>query len=140
MDKAVNRLTIHVDGASRGNPGPAAIGVVIKDDRGTTELKISCYIGEATNNQAEYKALIMGLQEASKLKADHIDIKTDSNLMVEQIRGRYKVLNAGLRPLFEEVNRLLAIYKTHSITHIPRHQNKAADALANEALDKIRTH
>ena len=82
----------------------------------------------------------MGLQEASKLKADHIDIKTDSNLMVEQIRGRYKVRNAGLRPLFEEVNRLLAIYKTHSITHIPRHLNKAADALANEALDKLRTH
>lgn len=136
----MNRLTIHVDGASRGNPGPAAIGVVIKDDRGTTELKISCYIGEATNNQAEYKALIMGLQEASKLNADHIDIKTDSNLMVEQIRGRYKVRNAGLRPLFEEVKQLLATYKTHSIAHIPRHQNKAADALANEALDKIRTH
>ncbi|MFC2000412.1 ribonuclease HI family protein [Chloroflexota bacterium] len=132
---SINRLTVYMDGASRGNPGPAAIGVVIEDGGGEPRVKISSYIGESTNNQAEYKALIMGLTEATALRAEHIDIKSDSELLVEQVRGNYKVRNAGLRPLFEQVQQLLAGFKSFSITHIPRRKNSLADSLANEALD-----
>ena len=129
------RLTMYVDGASRGNPGPAAIGVVIEDGEGEARVKISSYIGLSTNNQAEYKALIMGLIEATALRAEHIDIKSDSELLVEQVRGNYKVRNTGLRPLFEQVRQLLAVFKSFTITHIPRRENSLADSLANKALD-----
>lgn len=133
----MKKLTVHVDGASRGNPGPAAIGVVMRDENGTTAVRLSSYIGRTTNNQAEYTALITALEEAARLGADRVDIRTDSQLMVEQIRGRYKVRNANIRPLFEEVTRLLAAFKSYGILHIPREQNSEADALANEALDKL---
>jgi len=130
-----NRLIIYVDGASRGNPGPAAIGIVIQDHEGSTRMEISHYIGEATNNQAEYRALITGLEEVAGFAADHVDIKTDSKLMVEQIQGNYRVRNANLKPLFEKATRLLSTYKTYTISHIPRQQNSPADSLANRALD-----
>lgn len=133
----MKKLTVHVDGASRGNPGPAAIGVVMRDENGTTAVRLSSCIGRTTNNQAEYTALITALEEAARLGADRVDIRTDSQLMVEQIRGRYKVRNANIRPLFEEVTRLLAAFKSYGILHIPREQNSEADALANEALDKL---
>jgi len=135
-----SHLTIHVDGASRGNPGPAGVGIIIAGEQGTTRVRISSYIGETTNNQAEYKALIMGLREAARLGAEHIDIKTDSKLVVEQVRGKYKVRHANLRPLFEEAKQLLAEFRSFTITHIPRHQNNAADALANEAVDRYLRH
>ena len=131
-----SRLTIHVDGAARGNPGPAGIGVTIDDEKGTSKVRISSYIGETTNNQAEYKALITGLREAARLKAEHVDIKTDSKLVVEQVRGNYKVRHAKLRPLFEEAKQLLAEFGSFTITHVPRYQSKAADALANQAIDR----
>jgi len=141
MSKPDNsHLTIHVDGASRGNPGPAGVGIIIAGEQGTTGVRISSYIGETTNNQAEYKALIMGLREAARLGADHVDIKTDSKLVVEQVRGKYKVRHANLRPLFEEAKQLLAEFRSFNITHIPRHQNNAADALANEAVDRYLRH
>jgi ribonuclease HI len=133
----MKKLTVHVDGASRGNPGPAAIGVVMRDENGATAVRLSSYIGRTTNNQAEYTALIAALEEASRLGADRVDIRTDSQLMVEQIRGRYKVRNANIKPLFEEVTRLLSAFKGYGILHIPREQNSEADALANEALDKL---
>jgi len=136
MSKAKNYLTIYVDGASRGNPGPAGVGIAIKDERGITKARISRYIGETTNNQAEYKALIMGLREAAKLKAEHVDIRTDSKLLAEQIQGNYKVRNANLRLLFQQVKQLLADFKSFTIVFIPRRQNANADALANEALDR----
>jgi len=136
MSKAKNCLTIHVDGASRGNPGPAGIGVVIEDEQGITKARISGYIGEATNNQAEYRALIMGLREAAKLKAEHVDIRTDSKLLAEQVQGNYKVRNANLRLLFQQVKQLLADFESFTITFIPRYQNATADALANKALDR----
>ena len=135
-----SHLTIHVDGASRGNPGPAGVGIIIVDEQGTTGVRISSYIGETTNNQAEYKALIMGLREAARLGAEHVDIKTDSKLVVEQVRGKYRVRHANLRPLFEEAKQLLAEFRSFTITHIPRHQNNAADALANEAVDRHLRH
>jgi ribonuclease HI len=136
MSQAKNCLTIYVDGASRGNPGPAGIGITIEDEKGITKARISSYIGETTNNQAEYKALIMGLREAAKLKAEHVDIRTDSKLLVEQIKGNYKVRNANLRPLFQQVKQLLADFESFTIASIPRYQNATADALANQALDR----
>ena len=144
MSKPDNsHFTIHVDGASRGNPGPAGIGITIEDKEGASKVRISSYIGQTTNNQAEYKALITGLREAARLKAEHVDIKTDSKLVVEQVRGAYKVRHANLKPLFQEAKQLLAEFRSFTITHIPRHQNKTADALATEALDRYlgrRTH
>jgi ribonuclease HI len=138
MDKPSKRLTIYVDGASRGNPGPAAVGVVIKDEKGITTLKASSSIGRATNNQAEYTALIMALQEAKRLRASHVEIRTDSQLMAQQITGNYRVRNAHIRPLFEQAMRLLTTFQHCSIDHIPRDLNSEADALANEALDKLK--
>jgi ribonuclease HI len=135
MANSDNRLLIYVDGASRGNPGPAAIGIVIQGHGGSPKVEISHYIGEATNNQAEYRALIKGLEEAARLGADHVDIKTDSKLMVEQVQGHYRVRHPNLKPLFQKVTRLLSSYKTYTIAHIPRHQNAPADSLANRALD-----
>lgn len=129
------RLTVYVDGASRGNPGPSAIGVAIEDEKGGPQVRISSYIGETTNNQAEYAALITGLREATRLKAEHVDIKTDSELMVRQVQGSYRVRNANLRPLFDEVKQRLASFRSFTISHIPRSQNGTADALANQALD-----
>ncbi len=138
MDKESRRLTLYVDGASRGNPGPAAVGVVIKDETGATTLKVSSSIGRATNNQAEYSALIMALQEARKLGADQVYINTDSQLMAEQINGNYKVRNANIKPLFEKAMQLLTAFQYYAIDHIPRHLNSEADALANEALNKLK--
>jgi ribonuclease HI len=130
-----SRLTIYVDGASRGNPGPSGIGIVIEDREGATKVKISGYIGRTTNNQAEYRALIVGLREAARLKAEHVDIMSDSELLVEQVCGRYKVRSAQLRNLFEEVKELLAGFRSSAISYIPREQNRVADALANQAFD-----
>lgn len=130
-----SRLTMYIDGASRGNPGPAAVGVVLLDAVGRHVLSISSYIGETTNNQAEYRALITGLTEAAKLNAGHLDIKSDSELLVRQITGRYRVRNADLMPLFRKAKGLLQSFGSFSISHIPRKQNAAADALANQALD-----
>ena len=124
-----------MDGAARGNPGPAAIGVAIEDEKGNTAVSVSSYIGRATNNQAEYRALMVGLEEAARLKARHIDIKSDSELLVRQLRGSYKVRHDNLKPLFQQAKQLLTNFKSFTITHIPRNQNSAADALANEALD-----
>ena len=138
MDKPSKRLTIYVDGASRGNPGPAAVGVVIKDEKGVTTLKLSHSIGRATNNQAEYTALITSLQEARRLGADQVYINTDSQLMAEQINGNYRVRNAHIRPLFDKAMQLLAAFQYYSIDHIPRERNSEADALANEALNKLK--
>jgi ribonuclease HI len=130
-----SRLTIYVDGASRGNPGPSGIGIVIEDREGATKVKISGYIGRTTNNQAEYRALIVGLREAVRLKAEHVDIMSDSELLVEQVCGRYKVRSPKLRSLFEEVKELLAGFRSSAISYIPREQNRVADALANQAFD-----
>jgi len=138
MDREPKRLTIYVDGASRGNPGPAAIGVVIRDEAGAAMAKLSSCIGRATNNQAEYTALITALQEAMKLRADQVYISTDSQLMAEQINGNYKVRNAHIKPLFEKAMQLLTAFQYYAIDHIPRDLNSEADALANEALNKLR--
>ena len=128
------RLVIYTDGASSGNPGPAAIGIVIKDGQGRAVSRVSRSIGHATNNQAEYRAIIAGLEEAVRLGAKEVDIKSDSELVVKQIKGRYRVKKATLRPLYQEVVKLAGSLEAFTVAHIPRTQNREADRLANKAL------
>ena len=131
---SAKNLIIHADGASRGNPGPAAIGVVIEDEQGRVVARISKAIGITTNNRAEYLALIAGLKEALKLGAESVELKMDSELIVRQLTGRYRVRNPALKPLFEQAHQLMNEFQSSPIVHIPREQNKAADALCRRAL------
>ena len=132
---SLNKAVILADGASRGNPGPAAIGVVIKDERGKLITSISRRIGKTTNNQAEYRAIIAAMEEAIRLGARQVDIKMDSELVVRQIKGEYRVKSATLKPLYQQAKQLQASLEGFTITHIPRRQNFEADGLANKALD-----
>jgi len=128
-------LEIYTDGACSGNPGPAAIGVVIKKN-GKVIKEFSRSIGQATNNIAEYTALIYALQEALALKAGHIKIFTDSELLYNQLKGSYKVKNANIKPLFDQVKNLAKGFKKIEMTVVPREQNKDADRLATQAIKK----
>jgi ribonuclease HI len=134
-DLNIIKFTIFTDGASRGNPGPSAIGVVLKDEKNTTVATISQALGVTTNNQAEYRAIIAGLEKALKMGARQVAVKSDSELMVKQINGEYKIKNAALRPLYLKALELIGYLESFSIVYIPRAQNAAADALANKALD-----
>ncbi len=129
------RVTIYTDGAARGNPGPAAIGVVIKDTAGKTIATISQRLTPTTNNQAEYLAIISGLEKAISLGCRHAIVKSDSELVVKQINGQYKIKNTILRPLYQQVVQLTGKFERLSISYIPREQNRQADELANKALD-----
>ena len=133
-ERSNESLVVYIDGASKGNPGPAAIGVLIEDADGKPRVRISTHIGRATNNQAEYRALIAALEQAANLNAVHVTVKTDSELVAEQINGNYRVRNRGLIPLYERAMRLLSSFRTYSIDHIPRHLNTEADGLAKTAL------
>lgn len=127
-------ITLMVDGGSRGNPGPAAIGAVIIKD-GLEAVRLSEYIGEATNNEAEYTALVEGLRSAATLGAKSIHVKADSQLIVKQLLGQYKIKSENIRPLHAEATALLKTYSRVGIEHIPRELNTVADALVNDALD-----
>ena len=131
----MNKAIIYADGASRGNPGPAAIGATIKDKRGKLITFISQRIGKTTNNQAEYRAIIAALEEASRLGVKQVDIKMDSELVVRQINGEYRVKKATLKPLYQRVKQLQGQFEGCTLTHVPRQQNKEADNLANQALN-----
>jgi ribonuclease HI len=130
------KLTIYTDGAARGNPGPAAIGVVIKDEAGNTAASICRTLGKATNNQAEYTAVIAGLEKAISLGAKQVLLKSDSELVVKQLMGLYKVKNADLREMYQRVVALTGRLEKFTAMNIPREQNKQADALCNKALDE----
>lgn len=130
----VKRVVIHTDGAAEPNPGPAAIGATIKDEQGRLITTISQGIGRTTNNQAEYRAVIAALEKAIELGAKQVDIKLDSQLVVRQINGRYRVKNAALKPLYQQVKHLQSLLEGFTITHIPRQQNTEADNLAYIAL------
>ena len=127
------KLEIFTDGACSGNPGPAGVGVVIKQD-GKTIKEISKYIGLGTNNIAEYTALICALLEAKALKATEVDIKADSELMVKQVTGKYRVQHENIIPLFEQVKQLKVGFKHFSLTHVRREQNTEADKLSVQAI------
>jgi ribonuclease HI len=129
-------VIINTDGASRGNPGPAAIGVTVKDGDGRLLASLHRRIGVTTNNQAEYRAIIAGLEKAVSLGARRVLIRSDSELVVKQIQGLYKIKNAALRPLYQEVVRLTGSVDSFDILCIPREQNAEADRLANEAFGK----
>lgn len=137
--KKTKELDIYTDGGSRGNPGPAGIGVVLYNSDGLAVEKVSEFIGEATNNQAEYNALIVGLQEAQNFKAKSVHCYLDSELVVKQLKGQYKVKNKNMKPLFTIVQGLIKNFESVKFSHVPREKNKEADRLVNEALDKEKT-
>lgn len=133
----MSRLTINFDGGSRGNPGPAAIGVVVRGSDGKVREEVGEKIGEATNNVAEYKALLRGIELAAAHGGTELELIGDSELVVRQVEGRYKVKNAGIKPLHAEVKRALRDFDSWSIRHVRREQNADADRLVNEALDGV---
>lgn len=127
-------VTICIDGASRGNPGHAAIGVVLLRD-GEVVGEVAQRIGITTNNAAEYWALLRGLEEAQKVGARRVRVQSDSELLVRQLRGQYKVRSPHLVPLHQEALRRLRAFEEVAVVHVPRERNAQADALANRALD-----
>lgn len=127
--------TLYTDGGARGNPGPAGIGFVLSLPDQEPILHAE-YIGQATNNQAEYRALIAGLARADQEKIQQLDVFLDSQLLVEQMKGVYRVKNAGLRPLYDQAQQLAAHFIHLTFTHIPREKNKEADRLVNEAINR----
>ncbi|MBU0624829.1 ribonuclease HI family protein [Patescibacteria group bacterium] len=133
----MKKLIIHTDGGARGNPGPAGIGVLIEDEAGNTVLEHSRYIGETTNNQAEYSAVIDALQHAKGLEATEVAVFLDSELVVRQLNGEYKVKDPGLAQQFLKVHNLRCAFRQVTFTHIRRELNKRADRLANEAMDRL---
>lgn len=132
------KLIIHTDGGARGNPGPAGIGVIVYDDEKNVIVEISKYIGETTNNQAEYRALLAGIEKAKELGAEEINFYLDSELVVKQLNREYKVKNQELAPLFVKIWNASLDFKKVKFFHIPREKNKEADKLANEAMDRGR--
>ena len=136
--KRPDHLLLYVDGASSGNPGPAGAGALVKDPDGTTLLEKARAFGPATNNVAEYQSLILGLELAATLKPRRLTIRSDSELMVRQVAGQYRVKALHLKPLLLQVRRLIAPFESVEIQHIPREKNAEADALSRKALEKAR--
>ena len=132
----MSEITIHSDGAARGNPGPAGAGAVLTDSTGAVVGEVCRYLGDdMTNNQAEYRALLLALQKALESGATGVSIFADSELMVKQIRGEYRVKNEGIKPLYAEVVGLLRRIGKYKVEHVRREKNKRADELANIAID-----
>jgi ribonuclease HI len=129
------RLVVHVDGGARGNPGPAAIGVVTSTPDGEVVDELAEPIGEATNNVAEYRALLRGLERARELGATEVALVNDSELVARQVQGAYKVKHPGLRPLYDQAMEALRGFERWSVRSVPRAQNAHADQLVNAALD-----
>ena len=130
------QVIVHIDGASRGNPGPAAYGVVVESADGSRVAALSQYLGKATNNFAEYQGLLAALDHALSNHYSRVHVRTDSELLALQIQGVYKVKSPGLKPLCERARQLIARLDSFSIEHVPREQNREADRLANLALDE----
>ena len=134
--RPANVFVANVDGASRGNPGPASYAVILRGPDGTTRFEGGKYIGQATNNVAEYYGLITALDYAAAQGIDRLLVRSDSELLVRQMQGRYKVKSADLRPLHERARKLAHGFAYFAIEHVPREQNRRADELANVALDR----
>jgi ribonuclease HI len=133
-----DRVVVHVDGGARGNPGPAGIAVVASARAGEVLREEARYIGEATNNVAEYRAVLLGLEVARALGARAVEVVNDSELVARQIGGSYKVKHEGLRPLHREVMAALRDFDSWSVRNVPRAANARADALVNRTLDEAR--
>lgn len=134
--KAIAAYQANVDGGSRGNPGPAAYGVVVRDPRGEIVARLKKYIGNSTNNVAEYFGLIAALDYGQNHGIRALRLESDSELMVKQMRGQYKVKSEELKPLFERAKKMSQTFESFRISHVYREQNKEADALVNQALDE----
>lgn len=130
----MKKTILYTDGACRGNPGPASYGYCLVEEDETI-FEEGKTIGVTTNNVAEYKAVVVGLAKALELKCDPLELRSDSQLLIRQLLGQYKVKSPGLKPLFEEAKGLLKQFKSVQLKHIPREENERADELANEALD-----
>jgi ribonuclease HI len=135
VPRVPKRVVVNVDGGARGNPGPAAIAAVVSDPSGGILAERSETIGEATNNVAEYRALLLGIELAKELGADQVDLVGDSMLIVRQVEGEWKIKQAHLRPLRQQVIEALEDVDEWTIRHVKREENSRADELLNEALD-----
>jgi ribonuclease HI len=133
---ALHKVVVHVDGGARGNPGPAAVGAVASSPDGDALLEKGVYIGEATNNVAEYRAVLLGLELARELGAREVEVVNDSELVARQIGGQYKVKHAGLKPLFLDTMRALREFDAWTVRNVRRESNERADELVNEALNE----
>jgi ribonuclease HI len=136
----VERVVVHVDGGARGNPGPAAAAAVATTPEGEVLAERTAYIGEATNNVAEYRALLLGLELARDLEAREVEVASDSELVARQIGGEYKVKHAGLKPLYMQAMRELRDFERWSVRTVRREGNVRADELVNETLDEAQGH
>ncbi len=130
------RFRLYTDGACRGNPGPGSAGAVLTDAEGKVVHEWRRYLGVCTNNIAEYEALILGIRNCLAQGISRLDISLDSELLVKQVKGEYRVKNERLRELMTELQRLLSLLSDYDIMHIPREENRRADELANAALDE----
>ncbi len=128
-------LVVHVDGGARGNPGPAAIGVVVSEPGGEVIDEVAERIGTASNNVAEYRALLRGLERAAALGAREVEIVNDSELVAKQLTGAYRVKHPSMKPLYEEAITALQAFDRWQVRSVPRAENARADALVNQALD-----
>jgi ribonuclease HI len=134
-ERSGDAYTAYIDGAARGNPGPAAYAVVLRRPDGTPLESLGKYIGRQTNNVAEYYALIAALDYAAAHNLRRLRVRSDSELLVRQMKGIYKMKSPDLRPLYERARKMVAALETFAIEHVPRERNSEADALANAALD-----
>lgn len=132
------RLVVHVDGGARGNPGPAAVAAVVSEPGGAVLAERGVAIGEATNNVAEYRAVLLGLELAAELGASEVEVVNDSELIARQIEGRYKVKHEGLKPLHAEARRALGAFEAWQVRSVRREANTRADTLVNETLDRAK--
>lgn len=135
MSEPLRGCVVYTDGGARGNPGPAGAGWILLSASGETVSAGGRFLGHATNNIAEYQGLICGLTAARAARCDEIEVRSDSELLVRQMTGRYRVKNHGLKPLFTEATRIAAEFKDVRYVHVRREDNKEADRLANEAMD-----
>ena len=132
----MSRFIVYADGAARGNPGPAGAGAVLLDEDGRVVAELARPLGHATNNVAEYNGLILGLEEAKRRGATSVDVRMDSMLVVQQMRGLWRIKHPGLKPLALRAGALLGSFSEREIRHIPRDQNSLADVLSNRAIDE----
>ncbi len=135
VPKTAGRFRLYTDGAARGNPGEAGAGFCLFDPQGRELFGHGCYLGQCTNNVAEYRALELGLTKALELGIQDLEICLDSELVVKQLRGEYRVKNAGLQPLYQRVRQLLGQLASWQLRHVPRRDNARADELANQGID-----
>jgi ribonuclease HI len=129
------RILIYTDGAARGNPGPAGAGAILRDSDGTVLAEIAEPLGHATNNVAEWTAVLLAVEEARRLGATHVDLRMDSQLVARQISGMYRVKHPDLKPIHASVMALLGTLDGYTVGHVPRELNKDADRLSNVAID-----